>query len=675
MLDLRHDYRSGRDALLDDFYIPCMQEAARYDRAVGYFSSSLLHVVALAYSDFARRDGRMRLICSPALKAGDLDAMKAGLDQSEMAQQSVRDELEALLLRPDTVPATRLLATLVAVGVLDVRIAFLDHAPGIFHEKTGVFVDSDGRTVSFVGSANETWAAWGLNHESFEVFCSWRGETELLRTRRHTRGFEQLWNGLELGVHVEPLEHVTHERLIAIADPDVDRASNNVRNARPAATSGRQLMPHQAAVLDDWRAKDCRGIVAFATGAGKTLVALKAVREWTATGRPAVVLVPGRELHRQWQAEIAEEIPGAAPLLCGAGAGVGKWGPLLATYSRPSHTRDVRRIVLATNATFATPDFQGRLHDGPHLLVVADEMHRLGSTAKIKTLQGTGCGASMGLSATHRRQFDELGTAELVRWFGDPLEPIIGLAEAILMGRLVPYDYRLHTLELDEDELEAYADLTKSIGRAAAREGAGGEPSEYLRMLLIERSRLLKQARGKVGAALQVLSKEFEDDQRWLVYCDDIAQLDAVVSAALDAGLPTMEFHSSMPGSRDAVLRSLAEHGGIVVAIRCLDEGVDIPACDRALILASSTVEREYIQRRGRVLRASPGKVSATVHDLLLVDSHGGVLTRSEANRAMEFARLSRNPAARTFLQLLLALSPDLETLPGMYAEDDDDEE
>lgn len=669
----QHDYRSGRDSLLGDFYIPCLQEAVYYDRAVGYFSSTLLHVVAVAFSDFVRRDGRMRLICSPALRPEDFDAMKAAADPQAQAQGLVRRELEELLARPETVPATKLLASLVAAGVLEVRLAFTETGKGIFHDKLGIFADADGARVSFVGSANETWAAWGLNHESFEVFCSWRGEAELLRTRRHARDFERLWDGNDEGVSVEPLDGITRDQLLEIADEDLERAIAAVRTSPERPISSRSLMPHQLAALDSWRDNNHRGIVAFATGAGKTLTAIAAVREWTEGGKPALILVPGRELHDQWRAELAQEMPHATPLLCGAGADLSHWGHLLPAYTGELSQRDIQRVTLATNATYASQEFQDRLQDGRHLFIVGDEMHRLGSTRSLAALGRTHTGATLGLSATHRRQFDELGTAELEAWFGPVLDPVIGLAEAIAMGRLVPYDYRLHTLQLDEDELESYRALTLRIGQIAAR-GGGDDPSDYLRMLLIQRARLLKKARGKVQKAVDVLVEEFESNERWLVYCDDVEQLKALTTQALLEDLPVMEFHSSMASDRDAVLRSLADNAGIVVAIRCLDEGVDLPACDRALILASSTVEREYIQRRGRVLRVAPGKVSATVHDLLLVDEGGGVLTRGEAHRALEFARLARNPAARSGLQLLLALSPDLEDLPGMGVADAEDE-
>lgn len=675
-LDLQLDYRSGRDALLSDFYIPCLQEAVGYDRAVGYFRSTLLQVTAVAFSDFVRRDGRMRLICSPALTPEDFESAREAALLSGRAQALVREDLENLLLAPESVPAAKLLGALVGAGIVEMRIAFLTNDGGIFHDKVGVFQDEAGARVSFVGSANETWAAWGLNHESFEVFCSWRGEADLLRTRRHDSYFDKLWNNAEPGVHVERLDDLTAERLVEVADADVDEAIELVRRGASTRSPGRVLMPHQAAVLDSWRQAGHRGIIAFATGAGKTLTALRAVDEWTKTGQPALILVPGRELHRQWRTELGQEIPAATPLLCGSGHGVADWGPLLGGYTSPGATsgRASPRIVLATNSTFSAQEFQSRLHSGDHLLIVGDEMHRLGSKRALAALGDCAAGGTLGLSATHQRQFDEAGTNALVEWFGSVLDPVIGIAEAIAMGRLVPYDYRLHTLELEPDEVEKYRDLTERIRRAASADES--EPSGYLRMLWIQRARILKQARGKAGKAVDVLSSEFRPDDRWLVYCDDVSQVNEVVEQALVRDLPVMEFHSMMAGDRDAVLRSLERRGGIVVAIRCLDEGIDLPACDRALILASSTVEREYIQRRGRVLRTAKGKVSATVHDLVLVDERGGALTRGEALRALEFARLARNPAARASLQTLLAMSSDVAATPGItWATDEDDGE
>lgn len=676
-LNLQTSYRSGRDALLDNFYVPCLQESVRYDRAVGYFSSTLYQVVGLAFADFARRDGRMRLVCSPALTPEDFDAMKDAEAIGRRAQETVRDDLKRLLDNPSAVPATKLLATLIANNIINVRIAFADKPKGLFHDKLGVFEDAEGKRVSFRGSANETWRAWGYNHESFDVSCSWRNEQELLRTREHADSFQDVWRGREPGVLIARLDEVTRQQLVDIADDDLDHAFDEVRlnlGRNLDRTTGRPLMEHQRLVLEDWEAREHHGIVNFATGAGKTLTAIEGVKGWTNDGGAAVILVPGRDLHAQWIREIEEELPDAQILPAGAGSPKADWMRLLPIFSASGNSAGHRRIVVATNATFASEDFQRRLRTGHHLLIVADEMHRAGSKKVLPALERTSTGATLGLSATFRRQFDSEGTDRLVEFFGEVLSPVIGLAEALMLGLLVPYDYRLHEVMLDDDELEEYELLTKRIGQLIGQGESVSDPASPLQMLLIKRARVLKQARSKVPTTIEILRTEYQPGDRWLVYCDDKTQLNAVIAECLAEGLPALAFYAGMESDRDAVIRSLGEHGGIVVAIRCLDEGIDIPVTDHALILASSTVEREYIQRRGRVLRraAATGKVSAEVHDLMLVDHIGGALTKSEARRALEFVRLARNSAARERLKAIVSLSQDPIELPDLV---DDDEE
>lgn len=678
-LSLQTSYRSGRDALLDDFYVPCLQESMKYDRAVGYFSSTLYQVVGLAFTDFARRGGRMRLVCSPALTPEDFDTMKQAHEIGRRAQETVREDLERLLNNPEAVPATKLLATLIANDIIDVRIAFADKPSGLFHDKLGIFEDVEGKRVSFRGSANETWRAWGYNHESFDVSCSWRNEQELLRTREHADSFQDIWRGREPGVLIARLDEVTHEHLAAIADDDLDHAFEEIRlhqGRKLDQAAGRPLMEHQRLVLQDWEKHGYRGIVNFATGAGKTLTAIEAVKRWTNQDGAAVILVPGRDLHAQWIREIETELSDALILPAGAGSSKADWMQLLPIFTAPGSSADLRRVVVATYATFASADFQRRLKSGSRLLVVADEMHRAGSKKVLPALEQTSCGATLGLSATFRRQFDDEGTGRLVDFFGPILAPVIGLAEALVLGLLVPYDYRLHEVTLDDDEQERYEHFTKRIGQLIGRGEAVREPDGPLRMLLIQRAQVLKQARHKVPTAVGILTSEYQPGDRWLVYCDDRTQLNAVIDECLAAGLPTLAFYSGMPSDRDMVIRSLGELGGIVVAIRCLDEGIDIPVTDHALILASSTVEREYIQRRGRVLRRAPatGKVSAEVHDLLLVDKIGGALTKSEALRALEFVRLARNAAARERLKVIVSLSQDPIQLPELIDEEEEGE-
>lgn len=603
--------------------------------------------------------------------------MKQADEIGRRAQETVREDLERLLNNPVAVPSTKLLATLIANDIVEVRIAFADRPDGLFHDKLGIFEDTYGKRVSFRGSANETWRAWGYNHESFDVSCSWRNEQELLRTREHADDFQAIWLGREPGVIIARLDEVTREQLVAIASEDLDRAFEEVRfheAHRQRQTTDRPLMEHQQLVLEAWESRGYRGIVNFATGAGKTLTAIEGVKRWTSQGGAAVILVPGRDLHAQWIREIETELGDAQVLPAGAGSLKADWIELLPIFTEPGNSAEHRRIVVSTMATFASADFQRRLRSGEHLLIVADEMHRAGSNKVLPALERADCGATLGLSATFRRQFDDQGTDRLMEFFGPVLSPVIGLAEALMLGLLVPYDYRLHEVTLDADEQEQYESLTKRIGQLIGQGESVNDPDGPLQMLLIKRARVLKQARHKVPTGVAILQEEYQPGDRWLVYCDDRSQLHAVIDGCLAIGLPTLEFFSGMTSERDAVVRSLGDHGGIVVAIRCLDEGIDIPVTDHALILASSTAEREYIQRRGRVLRraSTSGKVSAEVHDLMLVDSIGGALTKSEAIRALEFVRLARNSAARDRLKVIVSLSQDPIKLPDLL--DDNDE-
>ncbi len=319
-LEVQKSYRSGREDLLESFYLPCLQEADQYDRAVGYFSSSLFVVSALAFSDFVLRGGRARIVCSPNLTPQDVDAIRAGHARDAVLDARLRTEILALANSSSSNAGTRLLATLIAGRVLELKIAYRPGEPGIFHDKLGIFKDSSRQRISFRGSGNETFSGWTLNHESFDAFASWKSEEDLLRIRDHEDYFRDLWHNDEAGVVVVALPEVPQAELEKFADKHgVEAAVHEFRRAAQHRRRGpglkKELLPHQTAVLENWQAQGHRGIVAFATGAGKTLTAIEAMRRWCEPGRPALVLVPGRELHRQWQRELAQEYPQADLLL------------------------------------------------------------------------------------------------------------------------------------------------------------------------------------------------------------------------------------------------------------------------------------------------------------------------------------------------------------------------
>ena len=637
-------------------------------------------------SDFALRGGRMRLICSPGIPPDDLLAIEEGLQLRDSLTSSLLKDLSAVLENPSDRPVVRLLATLIALGRLDVKIAYKPGVTGIYHEKRGIFSDSVD-TVSFVGSNNETLSAWDpqLNHESFEVFTSWANASDAERVERHIRDFEALWRGQTPGLVVsdipdvprdEILKHVNAQGIEAAVE-DVRQVVNSVGHPAVARPIRRTLMPHQIAVVEGWFAAGNRGIIDHATGSGKTLAALEIVRRWIRPGRPAVILVPSELLARQWRSEVDLELSEVQPNLLQAGGGSSRtlWMQTLADMTRSD--RDLGpRVTIATMQTASSEDFMRRIQSGPHLLLVADEVHRIGSPQHLKLLS-LEAGGRLGLSATPERFHDPAGTGAIKEYFGPVLSPGFGIPEAIEMGRLVPYDYFPHVVELTESEAQRWRQMTDRIAAEYAKlpeEGGTKRLTDWFVNLLIKRARIVKGAAAKVHLAAGLLRDEYQDGQHWLVYCDDRVQLTRVKKAIESLHLPVMEYHSVMAGARHETLEHFRIRGGIMVAIRCLDEGVDIPTISHALILASSTNSREFIQRRGRVLRTAPGKYSAAVHDALVVvptGSGGYAALPSEIRRALEFAASARNEAGRQSLEALMERSENRDSIEFEEAEQD----
>ena len=306
--------------------------ATKYSRAAGYFRSTLYVLVGLAFSDFAHRGGKIRLVCSPHLSPEDIKALDGAYEERDVVGERTLADVRELLADAESRPVTEFLATLVAWAVvLDVRIAYKPNKAGIFHQKIGIFEDAFENRVSFNGSANETFSAWDVesNSESFDVFRSWHGD-EPGRVARHSAYFERLWAGNVAGLKVKDFPSVAREELVAARLPQgIDDAAERVRHLVGAPkppipdepeteqppTTRRTLQPHQSEVLANWRAAGYRGIVPHVTGAGKTVTALQAIRDWCAQGRPALVLVPSELLAKQWAIEVEKDLSDLRPMV------------------------------------------------------------------------------------------------------------------------------------------------------------------------------------------------------------------------------------------------------------------------------------------------------------------------------------------------------------------------
>jgi superfamily II DNA or RNA helicase len=674
-------YSSSDCDLVSSFYEPALRASNTFKRATGYFRSSIYSLVGRDVADFVLREGQLQILCSPELDESDIAEIRRGTEIAAVLDDASRREIRRALEHPMAGAAAEFLGNLLAMQALEVRFALTPQHIGVFHDKVGVF--SDGTyAVSFSGSINETWRGWHPlgNHESFEVFTSW---ADGHRVRAHDAYFDRLWNGEAQGVEVYSAPRAFAEEILRHASPDPHERLAMAASSRRQTPPSRRLFDHQQEALACWQSRGRRGVLKHATGSGKTLTALHGIRDWIAQGNAALVLVPSTLLLQQWQAEAARELSSLDPSVLLAGDGNDAWrsGGLLRLHTQVTGPP---RLVIATMQTASTPEFQRGVADGSHLLVVADEAHRTGAS-RARACLPPDAGARLGLSATPERAGDSEGTAMIFQYFGDVLEPVFTLRDAIRAKRLTPYAYYPDRVTLTAEETDAWVEQTKQIKRVYAQNASAiqrGESHEALQLMLIKRARIAKQAANKAPIATEIVRERFKPGQHWLVYCDDQKQLRAIRSALLEASVDALEYHSAMTGDRPATLARYRDQGGVLVSIRCLDEGVDIPEITHAVIVASSRNPREFIQRRGRVLRRSADKSEAVIHDLLVLpnaadgqsDLDGLVL--GEIARAERFAQDARNPAAAAKVKrwcIELGIDPDALVAAGL--EEDEDQE
>ncbi|MCD5341442.1 DEAD/DEAH box helicase family protein [Arthrobacter sp. AK04] len=681
-LHLSNRYRSDRQDVVANFFVPAFTVASSYSRAVGYFTSTSLALYARGIETFAERGGMMRLIASPHLNEDDIVDIERGYDLRDVIERATVRELDSE--DSDAVlEGLGLLGRLIAEGRLDIMLAFVEQEGriGIYHEKIGVFRDDQGDLVGFTGSSNETYGGLMANFESVEVYQGWV-PGDGARALQLEDDFQALWSNQTPTLSVQPFPDVARERLLKLANerpkatlPGRDTALTPapVETSEPhhlAIPSWLTVRDYQREAVESWLRNQGRGILKMATGTGKTKTAMIAATQLSNALReheqPLVIVIVAPQLHLvdQWITEVEEF--GVKPIAIYDNSK--KWQPIVE--SQLTSLRMGQRplvLMVATNSSFAGAKFQSVLSRiSQHLFVIADEAHNLGSSTNLAALP-TNATYRLALSATPERWFDDEGTDELVEYFGEIIFEL-PMGQAIAMGALTRYHYYPRLVELTPNETEHYVDLTGQIARriASGESIADTHDDSALGRLLRDRANILGHAQGKV-AALEADLKEHRDDWFQLVYCGEgnrprpfgevtgekqLSEVMGMIGNGLR--LSVHEFiGETPPHKRRELLRRFSSGNDlrILAAMKCLDEGVDIPDARLGYLLASSSNPRQFIQRRGRLLRRAEGKTHAVIFDYLAVppadapinfDVERKLLIR-EFQRANEFGKLSEN--------------------------------
>jgi len=431
-----------------------------------------------------------------------------------------------------------------------------------------------------------------------------------------------------------------------------------------------QLRQYQRVAVANWFANNGRGTLKMATGSGKTITALAIATELYQKISLQVLLVicPYCHLVNQWARE--SEKFGLKPILAFEDAG--SWQNKLAASLYEVRSGDSLRdscasraflTIITTNATLMSDSLQSQLRYFPEkTLIIGDEVHNLGAPRLGQSLPRN-IGLRLALSATPERHYDEQGTEAILDYFGPVLQPELTLADAIRQKALVHYLYYPILVELTETESRKYSYLTKKIGWALWGD-ENLENNDALTPLLMQRARLIGAAANKLTALRELMINRL-DTAHTLFYCGDgsiegstrkknnrqLTETTKLLGSEL--GYRVNTYTAATPLAERERLRQQFESGELqgLVAIRCLDEGVDIPAIRNAVILASSSNPRQFIQRRGRILRPHPGKERATLFDMIVLPPDLGKetievernLLRKELKRFLEFADLADN--------------------------------
>ena len=691
---VRPAYQIPEQDLVGEVLIPAMRSCDQLRIEAGFFSSRCLAQIAPGLASFVNdTTATLHLMVSPQISGEDQEAIRRGVrDPETVLVETMSSLFENARLSKSAIErhAVDTLAFLVASGRMQLRVVLMDR--GMYHRKIWLFGSGD-KWLAVHGSGNATERGLLVNGEQMSIERAWvDGEQSKARVRTFLEQWDKRWNNqlsASLTIEVEHCLNILRRH----SGPNAPTVSDfwdswridNAAGLEPKLPAGHSFEPLDQRLKIpaslEWRAgrfahqepavnailERGGGILSIATGGGKTKTALIAstdIQQQKQTHTCVVILTPSNPLIKQWAKDVREF--NVDPVILSGISPAKRVEELERITIAFGTTKPRTEVLLLTNSLFAQPDSVVRhwidgLPDSVIRILIADEVHNLGAPSFIRN-QPEFFEHRIGLSATPIRQFDPDGTDQLFEFFGGPPVFEFTLRDAIKSGCLVPYRYYPHIVELNTSEMENYEDLTEQLARAGFRVDDDGRTiglTHKVERLLRDRRALIEQADSKLEALEQAL-REINPKlvKKTLIYTSakpsvmgKPKQITMVNRLLQNLHITSHQFTASETGKSGSQLYLDGLGRGyyqVLTAMKVLDEGIDIPQIDTAFLLASSTVEREWVQRRGRILRNAPGKRFGHLHDFIViapdsVSSAGVSLLRTELRRASAFADLAEN--------------------------------
>ena len=649
-LPLKISYDSGTDDILRDFYIPVLSTANRYDRIAGFFSSSTLAIAARGMEAFIANGGIMRLVTCPRLSSSDVAALKGSTDNLDAviyknfitSYENISDKFEL-----DHVKA---LGWMIANNLLTIKIAVVRNncgvcnsdeieRLGIMHQKVGILYDQAGNVLSFSGSNNESASGWMANTEEFKVFCSWQGALPYIESDRQR--FDSFWDGKRLDVEVKDIPDAIKEKLIVesrdfkpeyIATKKYFSMQVDVKKKKQKL----QLFYYQQDAVDMWQKNNRLLLLQMATGTGKTRTAIGCIEKALKDTKPLLIVIacPQVTLADQWKRDIDSlDIDIMHTIMLNGN--VKNWHIMFNREMLRLKLGQYKHLVVYTTHQICSSKkfldvITAEKFNKIMKFLIGDEVHGMGADKTKKGLIEEYT-YRLGLSATPQRWFDDAGSKLIEEYFGNKSfeftihDALTEINPVTKKNFLVKFDYEPCFVFLTDDEIEEYKKLTEKIIKSKRYMD---DENVYLQMLRFKRADIEKNAVVKYDELERILNDIGDGINNTIIFVSD-AQIDNVIKILGKRGISATKFTQEQGTSplvkyggiseRDFIISKFkSQEYQVLVAIKCLDEGIDIPSADTAIIMASSTNPREYVQRIGRIIRQAPGKYSARIYDMIL---------------------------------------------------------
>lgn len=640
-LELKKSYiNQGSENVVDCLINPALKYAVNYKRSVGFFSSSVFTLLINSLPPFIQNKGYIQLIVSPELSLDDIDAIKLGYDKKEaiLNKRFVEDFDREIRSFDDM--SLEVLYELVARGFLDIKVAAVKNDVGIYHDKLGILTDIENNSIVFYGSANSSINAYQNNYEKVRVVRSWvSGEGDSVLDE--IKEFDSLWNNENAFVDVFDFMDSVKKSIVRV----IEERKNGSYTKEPIT-----LYDYQEKAIKAWKDNDYKGFYVMATGTGKTWTAIYSAKELLKEKAALVVIAaPYKHLVKQWAEDVEKVFPSATILL------ISSENPHWFSEGRQAVIsqgyQEKKQIILITTIKSFNSDRFSRLINMSEQdkLLIVDEAHRF--TKRPDGLKET-YRYMLGLSATPvNGKNNEVGN-DLVRFFGGQVFAL-PIENALERKFLVPYYYYPIIVNASIDEEEKFNKISANMA------------SCWVNNVCIDKERFLKYVKSRLRiiamaeekiSNIDFLLKKIEDKNHFVVYCGDgrlfdndveeIRHIQFVKSHLDKLGIKTSQFTASEDMNRRMELVDMFNKNEVssLVAIRCLDEGINIPSIKSALILASNDDYREFVQRRGRILRKHEDKQFAKIYDVIVLPSQNcPKMAIIELRRYYEYAKLAIN--------------------------------